>query len=238
MNKIIIFARHQIIVGFTILLIFIFVFGVAAFDYATKKEQMVKEQIIARGVKDKNVIRAMKKVDRHLFVPAIYRFMAYQDGPVSIGYEQTISQPYIVAFMTEALELKSDDVVLEIGTGSGYQAAILAEIAKQVYTIEILKPLADQARQRLEQLGYNNIKVKHGDGYLGWPEYAPYDKIIVTAAPDEIPIELVNQLKLGGKMIVPIGSFFQELYLIIKTESGFTKRTLLPVRFVPMIKGK
>lgn len=199
---------------------------------------MIQEQIIARGIKDPKVISAMQKVERHLFVPLIYRSQAYDDGPLPIGHGQTISQPYIVAFMTEALDLKPTDKVLEIGTGSGYQAAILSQIAGEVYTIEILKPLADEARQRLKKLGYDNIQVKHGDGYLGWPEYAAFDKIIVTAAPDQIPMELVRQLKVGGKMVVPIGSFFQELYLITKTQEGFSKKALLPVRFVPMVKGK
>lgn len=213
-------------------------FETCAFDYSKYKDRMIKEQIIARGVNDPKVISAMERVDRHLFVPLIYRWQAYADGPLYIGHGQTISQPYIVAFMTEALDLSPDDIVLEIGTGSGYQAAILAEIVKQVYTIEILESLANQAEERLKELGYVNIEVKCGDGYFGWPEFAPFDKIIVTAAPDEIPMELVNQLKIGGKMIVPIGSFFQELYLITKTKDGFTKQAVLPVRFVPMVKGE
>ena len=213
-------------------------FKARAFDYSEYKERMIKEQIIARGVNDSEVISAMKKVERHLFVPLVYRWRAYTDGPLPIGHGQTISQPYIVAFMTEALDLAPNDIVLEIGTGSGYQAAVLAEIVKQVYTIEILEPLANQAEERLKELGYSNIAVKCGDGYLGWPEFAPFDKIIVTAAPDEIPMELVNQLKIGGKMIVPVGSFFQELYLITKTKDGFTKQAVLPVRFVPMVKGE
>ncbi|MFC1646561.1 protein-L-isoaspartate(D-aspartate) O-methyltransferase [Candidatus Omnitrophota bacterium] len=221
-----------------VLLTFLCSLSVFASDYSKEKEQMIKGQIIARGVEDPKVISAMEKVDRHLFVPLVLRWRAYEDGPLPIGHGQTISQPYIVAFMTEVLEVSADDIVLEIGTGSGYQAAILAEIAKQVYTIEILKPLSDQARGKLKELGYTNIEVKHGDGYLGWPEYAPFDKIIVTAAPDEIPMELVRQLKVGGKMVVPVGSFFQELYLIIKTEDGFTKKAILPVRFVPMVKGE
>jgi len=208
-----------------------------AADYSKQREAMVEEQIISRGVKDPSVISAMRKVERHLFAPLLLRWRAYEDGPLPIGHGQTISQPYIVAFMTEALDLGSSDKVLEIGTGSGYQAAILAEIAKQVYTIEILKPLAEMSEKRLKDLGYTNIKVKHGDGYLGWPEYAPFDKIIVTAAPDEIPMELVNQLKVGGKMVIPVGSFFQELYLITKNEQGFMKKAILPVRFVPMVKG-
>ena len=168
-------------------------------------------------------------------MPTHQLFCAYNDSPLPIGYGQTISQPYIVAYMTQAARLFPDDRVLEIGTGSGYQAAVLAEIVKEVYTIEILKPLADTARARLEEMGYRNIKVKHGDGYKGWKEYAPYDAIIVTAAPDEVPEELVRQLKIGGRMVVPIGSFFQELYLITKTESGIKQELLLPVVFVPMI---
>lgn len=223
---------------FTVFSAFLLVFDGVALDTSVKKEEMIREQIVARGIKDARVISTMRKVERHLFVPLRLRGYAYDDGPLPIGYDQTISQPYIVAFMTEALELKADDVVLEIGTGSGYQAAILAEIARQVYTIEILKPLAEQARERLSALGYRNIEVKYGDGYLGWPEYAPFDKIIVTAAPNEIPMELVKQLKVGGKMVLPIGSFYQELYLITKTEGGFIKKALLPVRFVPMIKSK
>lgn len=200
-------------------------------------EKMINEQIVARGVKNSNVINAMRKVERHLFVPDNMKARAYDDGPLPIGYNQTISQPYIVAFMTEALDLEPQDKVLEIGTGSGYQAAVLAEIAKEVYTIEIIEPLAQEAEKRLKDLGYKNIQVKCADGYKGWPENAPFDKIIVTAAPDEIPEELIRQLKVNGKMVIPIGSFFQELYLIIKTKKGFTKKPLLPVRFVPMIKG-
>lgn len=203
--------------------------------YDFNRQEMVKEQLEARGITDAKVLQAMKKVKRHLFVPTHQLISAYNDSPLPIGYGQTISQPYIVAYMTQAARLFPDDRVLEIGTGSGYQAAVLAEIVKEVYTIEILKPLADTARTRLENLGYQNIKVKHGDGYKGWKEYAPYDAIIVTAAPDKVPEELVRQLKIGGRMVVPIGSFFQELYLITKTESGVKQELLLPVVFVPMI---
>ncbi|MFC1753624.1 protein-L-isoaspartate(D-aspartate) O-methyltransferase [Thermoproteota archaeon] len=227
------------VVLLVILLVILPIFEAKAFDfYGKMREDMIERQIIARGVKDPKVIAAMRKVERHLFVPASERIHAYIDGPLPIGHGQTISQPYIVAYMSEALKLEPDDVVLEIGTGSGYQAAILAEIAKQVYTIEILEPLADSSRELLLSLGYENIEVLHGDGYKGWPEHAPFDKIIVTAAPDDIPMELVNQLKVGGKMVIPVGSFYQELILIIKTEEGFTKKSLLPVRFVPMVKGK
>ncbi len=204
-------------------------------EFTVRRQQMVKMQIKGRGIVDEKVLEAMAKVKRHLFVPEGLRETAYSDSPLPIGYGQTISQPYIVAYMTEAAHLKADDRVLEIGTGSGYQTAILAEIAKEVYTIEILKPLADTARARLEHMGYDNVSVKWGDGYDGWPKQAPFDAIIVTAAPEKIPEDLVNQLKIGGRMIVPAGAFFQELYLVVRTDSGFEKKPLLPVRFVPMV---
>jgi protein-L-isoaspartate(D-aspartate) O-methyltransferase len=202
---------------------------------SSNRQQMVREQIEARGVKDQRVLEAMRKVRRHLFVPAPWRNSAYDDRPLPIGEGQTISQPYIVAFMTEAARIGPKDRILEIGTGSGYQSAVLGELAKEVYTIEIVKPLAESARLLLEKMGYKNIKVRWGDGYQGWKEQAPFEAIIVTAAPSEIPGELVKQLKTGGRMVVPIGGFFQELYLITKMESGIKKETLLPVRFVPMI---
>ena len=205
--------------------------------FVSKRRKMVDEQIIQRGVSDKKVIDAMLKVNRHLFVPEADRSFSYEDYPLSIGYGQTISQPYIVAFMTQAAHLMPSDKILEIGTGSGYQAAILAEMAREVYTIEIIKPLAESAEKRLKELGYKNIFVKPGDGYEGWKEYAPFDVILLTAAPSEIPEKLVAQLKEGGRMIAPIGSFFQELYLITKTSTGgLDKKRLLPVRFVPMVK--
>jgi len=215
-----------------------------------KRKQMIEEQVVKRGVRNPQVLRALEKVERPLFVPDSLREEAYTDGPLPIGYGQTISQPYIVAFMTEALKVDSGDKVLEVGTGSGYQAAILAEIVKEVYTIEILGPLAESAQERLKRLGYQNIFVKHGDGYKGWSEHArlpsqvatggqaPFDAIIVTAAPNEIPEELLKQLKAGGRMVIPIGSFYQELYRITKTEKGILEEKLLPVRFVPMIKDK
>jgi protein-L-isoaspartate(D-aspartate) O-methyltransferase len=201
------------------------------------REKMVREQIQRRGITDRRVLEVMKKVERHLFVPENLQNAAYTDRPLPIGYKQTISQPYIVAFMTRAISPKPDDRVLEVGTGSGYQAAILAELVKEVYTIEILEPLAQSARLVLEGIGYENIKVKHGDGYKGWREYAPFDAIIITAAPPSIPEELVSQLKTGGRMIVPVGEFYQELYLITKTETGFEKQALLPVAFVPMVRS-
>ena len=196
---------------------------------------MVRFQIEARGVKDPAVLNAMRQVQRHQFVPTVLVPFAYSDGPLPIGEDQTISQPYIVALMTELLSLDSDDKVLEVGTGSGYQAAVLAEIVSEVYTIEILPGLAEGARKRLEQLGYQNVFVRTGDGYLGWPEKAPFDGIIVTAAPDEIPKPLLDQLKVGGRMVIPLGSFpNQTLYVIRKTEHGIEKEEVIPVRFVPM----
>lgn len=207
-------------------------------SFVNRRNAMVDDQIIKRGVTDPNVIKAMREVPRHLFVPKLSQRYAYEDRPLLIGFNQTISQPYIVAFMTEAVQLTGNERVLEIGTGSGYQAAILAEIAKEVYTIEIVEGLAQQADKRLKGLGYENIVVRHGDGYKGIKEFAPYDAIVVTAAPKEIPNELVSQLKIGGRMIIPVGSFFQELYLITRNEDGITRENLLPVRFVPMIKGQ
>jgi protein-L-isoaspartate(D-aspartate) O-methyltransferase len=204
-------------------------------NFALDRQRMVREQIEGRGVKDKRVLEVMRKVKRHLFVPAQEQINSYEDHPLPIGQGQTISQPYIVAFMTEAARISPGDRVLEIGTGSGYQAAVLGELAQEVYTIEILKPLAENARSLLERLGYKNIQIKWGDGYQGWKEHAPFDAIIVTAAPAEVPEELVKQLKIGGRMVIPIGGFFQELYLITRTKSGVTKGTLLPVRFVPMV---
>jgi len=203
----------------------------AALDdfYAHKRAAMVEKQIEARGISDQRVLEVMRRIPRHLFIPAAGRPVAYGDHPVAIGYGQTISQPYIVAYMTEAALLRPGDKVLEIGTGSGYQAAVLAEIAGPIYTIEILKPLAERSEKRLKDMGYGNIFVRHGDGYKGWPEEAPFDVIIVTAAPETIPQELINQLKVGGRMVIPAGSFYQELYRITKTEEGIKKETLLPV---------
>ncbi len=203
-------------------------------DWGALRKEMVEKQIIARGIRDKRVIQAMLKVKRHLFVPLPYRELAYTDQPVPIGEGQTISQPYIVALMTELLKLSGKEKVLEIGTGSGYQAAILAELAKEVYTIEISSQLAERARKTLEKLGYTNIKVKCGDGYKGWREYAPFDAIIVTCAPDHIPSPLLEQLKEGGRMVIPVGEEYQELLLIRKVKGEIIKKSILPVRFVPM----
>jgi len=201
-----------------------------------KRLQMVESQIERRGVKDKSVLLAMRNVKRHLFVPESQQGLAYDDHPLSIGHGQTISQPFIVAYMSEAIELKKGEKVLEVGTGSGYQAAILAEMGADVYSIEIVKPLAESAKKRLKKLGYDQIHVKWGDGYQGWVEYAPFDAIIITAAPPEIPKKLIQQLKVGGRMIVPVGDFSQQLVLIIKKEDGIKITELIPVRFVPMVR--
>lgn len=196
--------------------------------------RMVENQIIRRGVEDPLVLEAMRKVPRHLFVPETFRSFAYDDEPLPIGHGQTISQPYIVAYMTEALELKGGEKVLEIGTGSGYQAAVLAEIAKEVYTIEIVKPLYESAQRTLKELGYTTIFCRYGDGYRGWPEEAPFDAIIITAAPNRIPEPLVEQLKEGGRMVLPLGEGWQELIVIYKRKGFLEERRLIPVRFVPM----
>jgi len=203
-----------------------------------RAERMVREQIEERGVRNARVLQAMRAVPRHEFVPPTLAAQAYEDYPLPIGLGQTISQPYIVALMTELLAPRKEDRVLEIGTGSGYQAAVLSRLVQQVYTIELLEELAVSARQRLRRLGYANVEVRAGDGYAGWPEQAPFDKIIVTAAPESIPQALLNQLKPGGLMVVPAGpSMVQELMVVEKDKRGVTKtRSVLPVRFVPMVK--
>jgi len=203
-------------------------------DFKVMREKMVETQIQARGVKNPRVLSVLRKVERHRFVPERYLDSAYSDQPLPIGEGQTISQPYIVALMTELLELNGNEKVLEIGTGSGYQAAILAELAKEVYTIEIVESLASAAKERLSELGYQNIKVKAGDGYLGWPEAAPFDAIIVTAAPDHIPKPLIDQLKEGGRMVVPVGTHAQELIKIVKRSGKMETTNVIPVLFVPM----
>lgn len=203
-------------------------------EFKTMREKMVETQIKARGVKDPRVLSAMLKVERHLFVPKEYQTSAYADQPLPIGEGQTISQPYIVALMTELLELKGEERILEIGTGSGYQAAILAELVKEVYTIEIIEPLASTAKDLLFALGYKNIHVKAGDGYLGWPEVSPFDAIIVTAAPDHIPKPLIDQLKEGGRMVIPVGAYSQELKKIVKRSGKIETADIIPVIFVPM----
>jgi protein-L-isoaspartate(D-aspartate) O-methyltransferase len=199
-----------------------------------ERERMVEHQLRARGVGDERVLAALRKVPRHRFVPEEMRAFAYEDGPLPIGLRQTISQPYVVAFMSAALELQGDERVLEVGSGSGYQAAILSELAREVFTIEILPALAERARATLEGLGYPNVHVRCGDGYLGWPEEAPFDAIMVTAAPDHVPEPLLEQLAVGGRMILPVGTDAQELVLIRRTAQGYEREAVLPVRFVPM----
>ncbi len=206
--------------------------------YEKVRQRMVREQIAARGIKDQKVIQAMLDVPRHLFVPENHERMAYEDRPLPIGEGQTISQPYIVALMTETLDLNEDMSVLEIGTGSGYQAAILAEIVNEVYTIEIIESLAIKAKNTLNDLHYENISFKIGDGYKGWEEKAPFDAIIVTCAPSNIPKPLEEQLKEGGKMIIPLGgSIAQELVLIEKRKGKLIRKEVTSVRFVPMVRG-
>ena len=206
--------------------------------YEKVRQRMVREQIVARGIKDQKVIQAMLNVKRHLFVPQNQERMAYEDRPLPIGEGQTISQPYIVALMTETLELNENMRVLEIGTGSGYQAAILAEIVKEVYSIEIIESLGLKAKKLLKSLNYQNINIKIGDGYKGWEENAPFDAIIVTCAPANIPKPLENQLKEGGKMIIPVGgSIVQELVLLEKKSGKLIKKVVAGVRFVPMVRN-
>jgi protein-L-isoaspartate(D-aspartate) O-methyltransferase len=178
----------------------------------------------------------MGRVPRHRFVPPEYQYFAYADTPLPIGYEQTISQPYVVAYMTEAAEISPEEKVLEIGTGSGYQAAILGELAREVYTIEIIPELAERARSLLQQMDYQNVQVRTGDGYLGWPEHAPFDAIVVTAAPDHVPPALVEQLAVNGRMIVPVGDVEQRLRVITRTAAGIVEDTTLSVRFVPLVR--
>jgi protein-L-isoaspartate(D-aspartate) O-methyltransferase len=198
---------------------------------------MVQQQLMARGINDARVLAAMGKVPREAFVPPESRAASYEDGPLPIGYDQTISQPYIVAFMTEQLRLKPSDRVLEIGTGSGYQAAILAELVSEIYSVEIVEPLARAAEATLQRLSYKNVHVKIGDGYKGWPEAAPFDAIIVTCAPDKVPQPLTDQLKDGGRMVIPVGGrFAQELYLLEKKNGQLKESVTLPVRFVPMLR--
>lgn len=201
------------------------------------RKKMIKEQIVVRGVRDAKVLKAMEVVPRHRFVDENLENAAYDDTPLPIGENQTISQPFIVAYMTAALELQGEERILEVGAGSGYQSAILSEIVAEVYTIEINENLAIEVALRLKKMGFNNVKLKFGDGYKGWPEYAPFDGIVVTAAPDHIPQSLVDQLKVGGRMVIPVGESEQELVLVTKQEDGsYAKESRIPVRFVPMIR--
>jgi protein-L-isoaspartate(D-aspartate) O-methyltransferase len=207
-------------------------------EMTMKREQMVEKQMERRGITDPRVLKALRAVERHRFVPQAAQEEAYEDYPLAIGFGQTISQPYIVALMTESIEPQPGDRVLEIGTGSGYQAAVLSLLVKDVYSIEIVKDLGEAAAERLEQLGYGNVHVLIGDGYLGWPEHAPFDAIIVTAAPPEIPKALVEQLAEGGRMVIPVGTSYQELLLVEKKDGKVTKRVITVVRFVPMVPEK
>ena len=215
-------------------------FGEETGDSRRQRALMVRQQIVERGITDEGVLKAMKKVPRHCFVPQRHRALSYADQPLPIGKGQTISQPYIVAFMTEALKLKPDDKLLEVGTGSGYQAAVLAELVSEVYTIELIESLGKRARQVLDELSYRNIHSKIGDGYKGWPEMAPFDAIIVTCAPERVPQTLIEQLREGGRMIIPVGrtGAVQRLVMGVKKKGRLETEAVMLVRFVPMIKGR
>jgi protein-L-isoaspartate(D-aspartate) O-methyltransferase len=206
-------------------------------DFAARRERMVQSQLRARDITDPRVLEAMRRVPRHRFVPPSEHELAYGDHPVGIGSGQTISQPYIVAYMTEALALGPEARVLEIGTGSAYQTAILAEIARDVYSIEVVEELADRAAAVLRELGYTNVHLRCGDGYAGWPEAAPFDGIIVTAAPDHVPPPLVAQLRIGARLVVPVGRGDQELLVLTRTEEGLREEQRLGVRFVPLVRS-
>ena len=208
-------------------------------DYAEQRSLMLEKQLKARDIEDAQVLQAMQKVKRHLFVPEDRRHMAYQDRPLSIGYGQTISQPYIVALMTQLAQVEKEHKVLEIGTGSGYQAAVLAELGKKVYSVEIIPELASRARNRLQELGYSNVQVRTGDGFQGWKEHAPFDRIIVTCAPPQIPQPLLQQLAPGGRLLIPVGENRQKLKLLKMSKQGkIEKKDVLAVRFVPMTGSK
>jgi protein-L-isoaspartate(D-aspartate) O-methyltransferase len=229
--------KRILLLLFTFFVIVIPLLYSASDPYLMKRQMMVEHDLRGRGIKDKKLLEVMGKIQRHLFVDERLRDRAYEDYPLPIGEGQTISQPYVVALMTEALKLIPTDRVLEVGTGSGYQAAILAELAREVYTIEIRKALADTSAKRLKDLGYQSVKVKYGDGYYGWEEHAPFDAIIITAAPNHIPPPLIKQLKEGGRLIVPLGStvYFQVLTLGTKKRGDLELLQMGPVAFVPMI---
>jgi len=208
--------------------------------YDEQRREMVTKQLERRGISDERVLQAMREVPRHLFIDERYQHLAYADHPLPIDAEQTISQPYIVGLMTEAADIEKGDRVLEIGTGSGYQAAVLAHLTEEVYTVEIIKELAEKAEKTLQKLGYTQVKVKWGDGNFGWEEHAPYDAVIVTCASKQVPSVLFDQLKEGGKMVIPLESYpsFQMLALIEKKQGKPVKKEILPVRFVPMTEKK
>jgi protein-L-isoaspartate(D-aspartate) O-methyltransferase len=220
--------------GFVLAPLFFGAASTTGTDFARLRADMVRTQLEARGIRDARVLRACREVERHLFVPEKLRAVAYADRPLPIGEDQTISQPYIVALMSESLRLQGDEKVLEVGTGSGYQAAILARLAKQVYSVEILPGLAESATRRLRDLGFDNVQVRAGDGYRGWPEAAPFDAIVVTCAPDDIPQPLLDQLAEGGRLVIPVGEVVQELVLVEKVHGELQRTSLAPVRFVPM----
>ena len=223
--------------GLVVIAVGLSTWNLRALDFESARREMVEFQIKRRGVSDSRVVTAMSSVRREMFVPDELRGRAYEDRPLPIGYGQTISQPYIVAFMTEQLRPQSTDRVLEIGTGSGYQAAVLSRLAAEVYTIEIVRPLAQRAEAELRRLGYGNVHVKAGDGYKGWPEHAPFDAIIVTAAPDHVPQPLIEQLKEGGRMVIPVGqSGAQQLFLLEKRDGQLKQRAVMPVQFVPFTR--
>ena len=204
--------------------------------WVIEADRMVTNQIERRGVRDSKVLRTMRDIPRHLFVPGYLKNSAYSDRPLPIGEGQTISQPYIVALMTELLQLEGGETILEIGTGSGYQAAVLSPLVKAVFTIEIVKPLANSARKLIEKLSYENVIVKWGDGYKGWVKHAPYDRVIVTAAPDRVPQALIDQMKISGLLVIPVGTYYQELKVITKiSEQETEEKNIIPVRFVPMV---
>lgn len=225
---------------YILLAFLVFSCSVHAQNYKKEREAMVAKQIAKRGVKDAYTLNAMRSVERHLFVPPRYVRSAYEDGPLAIGYGQTISQPYIVGYMTEIIKPKPGQTILEIGTGSGYQAAVLAEIVDKVYTIEIVSELAATASERLRELGYDNVRVISGDGYHGLDDEAPFDAIVVTAASEHIPPSLIKQLKEGGRMIIPVGSpfFVQTLMLVEKKNGKIATSSLIPVRFVPFTRSQ
>ena len=229
MNRIFLFFWLMILVPLT----------TVAQDYEAERRNMVDQQILNRGIRNPRVLDAMRNVPRHRFVPEDYRHMAYSDRPLPIGHEQTISQPYIVALMTDYLNLKEGEKVLEIGTGSGYQAAVLAELVDQVYSVEIVSELAQRARETIGDLGYDNVHIRTGDGYKGWPENAPYDAIIVTASPTDVPPPLKEQLAEGGRMVIPVGGpVFQKLVLLRKIDGKVRQTDVTSVRFVPMVDEK
>jgi protein-L-isoaspartate(D-aspartate) O-methyltransferase len=223
----------------TLFIVLVFVAGCGSTSgskglFSEERAHMVARQIKSRGIKDERVLDAISKVPRHEFVPFHLKSIAYTDSPLPIGEGQTISQPYIVALMTELVDLDKNDRVLEIGTGSGYQAAVLAELAREVYTVEIVESLAVRASALLERLNYDNVTVKYGDGFVGWKEYAPFDAIVVTAAPSKVPQPLIEQLAEGGRLVIPVGTHWQELKLLVKTGGKIITTNIIPVRFVPM----